>query len=40
MNGNDAIITISATALGITVGTIDMHDNGPLTSTPGLSLTR
>jgi serralysin len=33
MNGNDAIITISATALGITVGTMDLHDNGPLSLT-------
>ena len=30
MSGNDAIITISATASGATVGTMDLHDSGIL----------
>jgi hypothetical protein len=30
MNGNDAIITVSATADGAAVGTMDLHDSGPL----------
>jgi serralysin len=30
MNGNDAIITVSATASGAAVGTMELHDSGPL----------
>jgi hypothetical protein len=33
MNANDAIIRISATAFGATVGTMDLHDSGPLSMT-------
>ena len=31
MSGNDAVISISATAFGTRVGAMDLHDSGPLT---------